>query len=114
MITSSPVSSRTAQFLSRIHSGQLLPAPLSLSRLCLLFSLAIPLKSGLAVEMLEKGKVRFWLQAEQISPNAKVDYVFNDNVVSQGEVGGLDGRQILLLCNVSLLNASVTPFLSEI
>ncbi|XP_019711483.1 myomesin-1 isoform X3 [Hippocampus comes] len=45
----------------------------------------IPLKSGLAVEMLEKGKVRFWLQAEQISPNAKVDYVFNDNVVTQGE-----------------------------
>ncbi|XP_061613952.1 M-protein, striated muscle isoform X2 [Phyllopteryx taeniolatus] len=45
----------------------------------------IPLKSNLAVEMLEKGKVRFWLQAEQISANAKVDYVFNDNVVAQGE-----------------------------
>ncbi|XP_061661988.1 myomesin-1 isoform X7 [Syngnathoides biaculeatus] len=45
----------------------------------------IPLKSDLAVEMLEKGRVRFWLQAEQISGNAKVDYVFNDNVVTQGE-----------------------------
>ncbi|XP_077592599.1 myomesin-1 [Stigmatopora nigra] len=45
----------------------------------------IALKSDLAVEMLEKGRVRFWLQAEQTSPSAKVDYVFNDNVVSQGE-----------------------------
>ncbi|KAM9774762.1 myomesin-1 isoform 7-T8 [Syngnathus typhle] len=45
----------------------------------------IPLKSDLAVEMLEKGRVRFWLQAEKISANAKVDYVFNDNVMAQGE-----------------------------
>lgn len=47
----------------------------------------IPLKSELAVELLEKGKVRFWLQAEKISANGKVDYVFNDNALSQGEVG---------------------------
>uniref|UniRef100_A0AAQ5ZXK2 Myomesin 1b n=1 Tax=Amphiprion ocellaris TaxID=80972 RepID=A0AAQ5ZXK2_AMPOC len=46
----------------------------------------IPLKSELAVELLEKGKVRFWLQAEKISPNGKVDYIFNDNAVSQGEM----------------------------
>ncbi|XP_046879446.1 myomesin-1 isoform X7 [Hypomesus transpacificus] len=45
----------------------------------------IPLKTELAVELLEKGKVRFWLQAEKISANGKVEYVFNDNVVSQGE-----------------------------
>uniref|UniRef100_A0A665WL65 Myomesin-1 n=1 Tax=Echeneis naucrates TaxID=173247 RepID=A0A665WL65_ECHNA len=45
----------------------------------------IPLKSELAVEMLEKGKVRFWLQADKISQNAKVDYVFNDNMLSNGE-----------------------------
>ncbi|CAN9506382.1 unnamed protein product [Ophioblennius macclurei] len=45
----------------------------------------IPLKSDLAVEMLEKGRVRFWLQAENMSANGKVDYVFNDNAVSQGE-----------------------------
>ncbi|KAM7390295.1 hypothetical protein PAMA_008459 [Pampus argenteus] len=45
----------------------------------------IPLKSELAVEMLEKGRVRFWLQADKISANGKVDYVFNDNVLSQGE-----------------------------
>ncbi|KAM9839522.1 myomesin-1 [Aulostomus maculatus] len=45
----------------------------------------IPLKSGLAVELLEKGRVRFWLQAESISANGKVDYVFNDNVLTQAE-----------------------------
>uniref|UniRef100_A0A3Q1HCC3 Myomesin 1b n=1 Tax=Anabas testudineus TaxID=64144 RepID=A0A3Q1HCC3_ANATE len=45
----------------------------------------IPLKSELAVELLEKGRVRFWLQAEKMSANGKVDYVFNDNVLSQGE-----------------------------
>ncbi|MEQ2246535.1 Myomesin-1 [Ilyodon furcidens] len=45
----------------------------------------IPLKSDLAVELQEKGKVRFWLQAEHMSANGKVDYVFNDNILSQGE-----------------------------
>ncbi|KAM4606223.1 myomesin-1 [Polymixia lowei] len=45
----------------------------------------IPLKTELAVELQEKGKVRFWLQAEKISANGKVDYVFNENVLSQGE-----------------------------
>ncbi|XP_072307110.1 myomesin-1 isoform X2 [Eucyclogobius newberryi] len=44
----------------------------------------IPLKSELAVEMLEKGRVRFWLQAE-MSGNGTIDYVFNDNGISQGE-----------------------------
>ncbi len=38
------------------------------------------------MELLEKGRVRFWLQADKISANGKVDYVFNDNVLSQGEV----------------------------
>ncbi|CAM9107718.1 unnamed protein product, partial [Lampetra planeri] len=42
-------------------------------------------QSDLAVELLEKGRVRFWLQAENMSANGKVDYVFNDNLVSQGE-----------------------------
>ncbi|XP_043961457.1 M-protein, striated muscle [Gambusia affinis] len=45
----------------------------------------IPLKSDLAVELQEKGRVRFWLQAAQMSSNGKVDYVFNDNVLSQGD-----------------------------
>ncbi|KAK7175876.1 hypothetical protein R3I93_000212 [Phoxinus phoxinus] len=45
----------------------------------------IPLKTELAVELLEKGRVRFFLQAEKISANGKVEYVFNDNMISQGE-----------------------------
>ncbi|XP_042584664.1 M-protein, striated muscle-like isoform X4 [Cyprinus carpio] len=45
----------------------------------------IPLKTELAVELLEKGRVRFWLQAEKISANGKIEYVFNDNVIHQGE-----------------------------
>ncbi|KAM6978017.1 myomesin-1 [Aplochiton taeniatus] len=45
----------------------------------------IPLKTELAVELQEKGRVRFWLQAEKISANGKVDYVFNDNALSSGE-----------------------------
>lgn len=57
----------------------------SLSFLHSLLDLVIPLKTELAVELQEKGRVRFWLQAD-ISANGKVDYVFNDNKISQGEV----------------------------
>uniref|UniRef100_A0A8C1PHJ6 Myomesin 1b n=1 Tax=Cyprinus carpio TaxID=7962 RepID=A0A8C1PHJ6_CYPCA len=35
----------------------------------------IPLKTELAVELLEKGRVRFWLQAEKISANGKIEYM---------------------------------------
>ncbi|KAJ3611068.1 hypothetical protein NHX12_021084 [Muraenolepis orangiensis] len=45
----------------------------------------ISLKSELAIELQEKGRVRFWLQAEKMSANGIVDYVFNDNSVSAGE-----------------------------
>ncbi|XP_071026748.1 myomesin-1-like isoform X1 [Oncorhynchus clarkii lewisi] len=45
----------------------------------------IPLKTELAVELQEKGRVRFWLQAEKISANGKIEYVFNDNTLSQGD-----------------------------
>lgn len=58
-----------------------------------LFKLVIPLKSELAVEMQEKGRVRFWLQAEKMSANGKVDYVFNDNLLSQGEVSEQKGNE---------------------
>lgn len=60
--------------------------------------LVIPLKSELAVELLEKGRVRFWLQAEKISANGKVEYVFNDNVLSQGEVSEQTGNEPLVIC----------------
>ncbi|XP_013916279.1 PREDICTED: myomesin-1 [Thamnophis sirtalis] len=45
----------------------------------------VPLKSELAVEILEKGQVRFWLQAEKLSSNAKVNFVFNDKEIFNGE-----------------------------
>ncbi|XP_077208781.1 myomesin-1 isoform X1 [Paroedura picta] len=45
----------------------------------------IPLKSELAVEILEKGQVRFWMQAEKLSGNAKVNFVFNDKEIVDGE-----------------------------
>ncbi|XP_049626868.1 myomesin-1 [Suncus etruscus] len=44
----------------------------------------VPAKSELAVEILEKGQVRFWMQAEKLSSNAKVNYVFNDQEIFEG------------------------------
>uniref|UniRef100_A0A8C3PBY8 Myomesin 2 n=1 Tax=Chrysemys picta bellii TaxID=8478 RepID=A0A8C3PBY8_CHRPI len=38
----------------------------------------IPLKSELAYEMFDKGEVRFWVQAESLSPNASFRFVVND------------------------------------
>ncbi|XP_074843476.1 myomesin-1 isoform X2 [Carettochelys insculpta] len=45
----------------------------------------VPLKSELAAELLEKGQVRFWLQAEKLSGSAKVNFVFNDKNIVNGE-----------------------------
>ncbi|XP_075272513.1 myomesin-1 isoform X2 [Opisthocomus hoazin] len=45
----------------------------------------VPLISELAVEILEKGEVRFWLQAEKLSGNAKANFVFNDKEIFNGE-----------------------------
>ncbi|XP_018612972.2 M-protein, striated muscle-like isoform X1 [Scleropages formosus] len=45
----------------------------------------IPFASELAVELLDKGRVRFWLQAEKVSANCQVDYVFNNMSLSHGE-----------------------------
>lgn len=51
-----------------------------------IFFVAVPLVSELAVEILEKGEVRFWLQAEKLSGNAKANFVFNDKEIFNGEV----------------------------
>uniref|UniRef100_A0A8C9VGI8 Myomesin 1a (skelemin) n=1 Tax=Scleropages formosus TaxID=113540 RepID=A0A8C9VGI8_SCLFO len=40
----------------------------------LCFPQVIPFASELAVELLDKGRVRFWLQAEKVSANCQVDY----------------------------------------
>lgn len=69
----------------------------------LLCKLVIPLKSELAVELLEKGRVRFWLQADKISANAKVDYIFNDNVLPQGEVREQNTTMTPVLCIFNIL-----------
>ncbi|XP_048219602.1 myomesin-1 isoform X2 [Perognathus longimembris pacificus] len=44
----------------------------------------VPSKSELAVEILEKGQVRFWMQAEKLSGNAKVNYIFNEKEIFEG------------------------------
>lgn len=54
------------------------------------------------MELLEKGRVRFWLQAENMSANGKVDYVFNDNLVSQGEVRKEGRRKQTVACVTDL------------
>uniref|UniRef100_G3V7K1 Myomesin 2 n=1 Tax=Rattus norvegicus TaxID=10116 RepID=G3V7K1_RAT len=45
----------------------------------------IPLKSELAYEIFDKGQVRFWLQAEHLSPDANFRFIINDREVSDSE-----------------------------
>ncbi|XP_045677304.1 myomesin-2 [Phyllostomus hastatus] len=46
----------------------------------------IPLKSELAYEVFEHGQVRFWLQAEHLSPDASYRFVINDKEVPDSQV----------------------------
>lgn len=46
----------------------------------------IPFKNEMAMELLEKGRVRFWTQVEKCTSACQVDYVFNDVILSQGKV----------------------------
>ncbi|XP_076840855.1 myomesin 1a (skelemin) [Brachyhypopomus gauderio] len=45
----------------------------------------IPFKSEMAVELQEKGRVRFWAQVAKFTSNCQVNYVFNDNIITQGK-----------------------------
>uniref|UniRef100_A0A8C3A1M0 Myomesin 1a (skelemin) n=1 Tax=Cyclopterus lumpus TaxID=8103 RepID=A0A8C3A1M0_CYCLU len=45
----------------------------------------IPFKSEMAMELLEKGRVRFWTQVEKCTSDCQVEYVFNDVLVTQGK-----------------------------
>ncbi|XP_028282847.1 myomesin 1a (skelemin) isoform X2 [Parambassis ranga] len=45
----------------------------------------IPFKSEMAMELLEKGCVRFWTQVEKCTSDCQVEYVFNDVIVTQGK-----------------------------
>uniref|UniRef100_A0A3B4EXE0 Myomesin 2 n=1 Tax=Pundamilia nyererei TaxID=303518 RepID=A0A3B4EXE0_9CICH len=45
----------------------------------------VPLKHGLNYEVLEKGHVRFWLQAVKLSPSVSYRFIVNDKEVTSGE-----------------------------
>ncbi|XP_025062126.1 myomesin-2 isoform X2 [Alligator sinensis] len=45
----------------------------------------IPLKTELAYELFDKGEVRFWLQAEHLSPDATFRFVINDQEVENSD-----------------------------
>ncbi|XP_034391157.1 myomesin-2 [Cyclopterus lumpus] len=45
----------------------------------------VPLKHGLNYEILEKGHVRFWLQAVKLSPAVSYRFIVNDKEVKTGE-----------------------------
>uniref|UniRef100_A0A8C9X594 Myomesin 1a (skelemin) n=1 Tax=Sander lucioperca TaxID=283035 RepID=A0A8C9X594_SANLU len=42
------------------------------------FSPVIPFKSEMAMDLLEKGRVRFWTQVEKCTSACQVEYIFND------------------------------------
>ncbi|KAL0612970.1 Myomesin-2 [Plecturocebus cupreus] len=67
---------------------------------------AIPLKSELAYEIFDKGQVRFWLQAEHLSPDASYRFIINDREVSDSEAGVQ--WHILAHCNLRLLGSTGT------
>ncbi|MCJ8731774.1 hypothetical protein PDJAM_G00203360 [Pangasius djambal] len=45
----------------------------------------IPFKTEMAVELQEKGRVRFWAQVAKFTSSCQVEYVFNDNIITQGK-----------------------------
>lgn len=45
----------------------------------------IPFKQEMSMELLEKGRVRFWTQLEKFTADCQVEYVFNDVIVSEGK-----------------------------
>lgn len=45
----------------------------------------IPFKNEMSMDLLEKGRVRFWTQVEKCTSNCQVEYVFNDAIVAQGK-----------------------------
>lgn len=53
---------------------------------CVCLCAVVPLKHGLSYEVLEKGHVRFWLQAVKLSPSVSYRFIVNDKEVTSGEV----------------------------
>lgn len=50
------------------------------------FLLAIPLKTELTYEILEKGRVRFWIEAPNLSSETNYRFVVNDEEIKDSEV----------------------------
>lgn len=48
----------------------------------------IPLKSELAYKILERGRMKFWLQAEEISSNVTYKFFANDKELSGADASG--------------------------
>lgn len=77
---------------------------------------AIPLKSELAYEIFDKGQVRFWLQAEHLSPDASYRFIINDREVSDSEVSScasdlwLWGGRVGQWLRVNILRMFSSPF----
>lgn len=101
-LSSSP-SPVLSSFLSSLNKDNNVLKPLTLPPSC---PLVIPLKSELAYKILERGRMRFWLQAEEISSNVTYKFFANNK-----ELSGADVRYILVylqivvssyLCHISL------------
>lgn len=52
----------------------------------------------MAMELLEKGRVRFWTQVEKCTSNCTVEYVFNDVIITEGKVGMILKKIKHVLC----------------
>uniref|UniRef100_A0A667ZN57 Myomesin 2a n=1 Tax=Myripristis murdjan TaxID=586833 RepID=A0A667ZN57_9TELE len=65
----------------------------------------VPLKHGLNYEILEKGHVRFWVQAVKLSSAASYRFIFNDKEVTSGE-----GHKISHDVNTGIIQMTVDHF----
>lgn len=45
----------------------------------------IPFKNDISMDLLEKGRVRFWCQMEKFTAACEVEYAFNDAIITQGK-----------------------------
>lgn len=68
----------------------------------------VPLKTTLNYEVLEKGHVRFWVQAKKLSSAASYRFIVNDKEVTAGEVWhhGLSS----CVCNVFVETLDICSF----
>lgn len=66
----------------------------------------IPFKNEMAMELLEKGRVRVWTQVEKCTSACQVDYVFNDVILSQGQVGIMFKNSMSFIFSLSFASTS--------